>query len=493
MFYSFNRSKSYADSQYFVRLGRDLFKKGILDIETLKGTCFEGKSLEEVNQNEVEAMFYRKALSLDSKNAQALNELGACISYGAAIAVEDLIDTPFEGRALKDINRDELEAELYRKSLAINPYNSRALINLACCLFTQGVKIKPCDLLGTRFEKALPEEVELLELEAEWYRKIILFEPFNTSAISQLARCLAKGATIMPIDCTGTRFEGSQPNDVDRYKLVTELYKKIIQKDPDHLPSIRALALEIFRGVLPLDEDLIMRMLQDQPILNKKRHELAAALFRKIIHENPKKCFNEELINLSVCILNGAALKEQDLKGSPFEGYPLADIKAIEWVAWVARKFVHMDEFRSACISNLCICFERGAQIQAKDVVGAIFETQTVKNETKAVVAALKERETQSVIDLWGDIDNNLSLSHPEEFLCPISGQLMREPVIVGDGKAYDKYSIKKWFEIKQSSPLSNVLLENSLFVPHTHLQSRIQKYVDSLRHPQSNVNKVKF
>jgi hypothetical protein len=32
------------------------------------------------------------------------------------------------------------------------------------------------------------------------------------------------------------------------------------------------------------------------------------------------------------------------------------------------------------------------------------------------------------------------------DFCCPISGELMREPVMIGDGRSYEKTVIDEWF-----------------------------------------------
>ena len=42
-----------------------------------------------------------------------------------------------------------------------------------------------------------------------------------------------------------------------------------------------------------------------------------------------------------------------------------------------------------------------------------------------------------------------------DEFLCPITHELLREPVVVGDGHSYEKNAIEKWFRSKNISPMT--------------------------------------
>jgi hypothetical protein len=51
----------------------------------------------------------------------------------------------------------------------------------------------------------------------------------------------------------------------------------------------------------------------------------------------------------------------------------------------------------------------------------------------------------------------------PDEYYCPITKELMVDPVIAMDGMTYEKDSIREWFQRqpghKKRSPMSNELL----------------------------------
>ncbi|CAK4724697.1 hypothetical protein LEN26_018362 [Aphanomyces euteiches] len=64
-----------------------------------------------------------------------------------------------------------------------------------------------------------------------------------------------------------------------------------------------------------------------------------------------------------------------------------------------------------------------------------------------------------------------------ESFLCPISQEVMEDPVVASDGHSYDRKSIQRWFEHKCSSPVTNAWLSSSQLVPNHTLRQAIREY----------------
>ncbi|XP_027180779.1 E3 ubiquitin-protein ligase PUB23-like [Coffea eugenioides] len=67
----------------------------------------------------------------------------------------------------------------------------------------------------------------------------------------------------------------------------------------------------------------------------------------------------------------------------------------------------------------------------------------------------------------------------PSHFLCPISMQLMRDPVIVATGMTYDRESIEKWlFTCKNSTcPMTKQELQSTDLTPNHNLRRLIQAW----------------
>ncbi len=84
--------------------------------------------------------------------------------------------------------------------------------------------------------------------------------------------------------------------------------------------------------------------------------------------------------------------------------------------------------------------------------------------------------DNQITIETNSEIYNEENI--PEEFRCPISLDLMKEPVIAADGHSYDKTQINRWFQTNNTSPKTrDALLCKNLF-PNLELRNRINDWL---------------
>ena len=66
----------------------------------------------------------------------------------------------------------------------------------------------------------------------------------------------------------------------------------------------------------------------------------------------------------------------------------------------------------------------------------------------------------------------------PDAFLCPISQELMTDPVIAADGHSYERAEIEKWFATgKQTSPMTNSAIASQTLVSNHGLKSQIKEW----------------
>ncbi|KAF8791075.1 WD repeat, SAM and U-box domain-containing protein 1-like [Argiope bruennichi] len=80
---------------------------------------------------------------------------------------------------------------------------------------------------------------------------------------------------------------------------------------------------------------------------------------------------------------------------------------------------------------------------------------------------------------LWqhavSDIEDEMVLN---EFCCPITHEVMRDPVVAADGYSYEKQAIEEWLENgKETSPMTNEILAHKILTPNHILLQLIQKY----------------
>ena len=65
-----------------------------------------------------------------------------------------------------------------------------------------------------------------------------------------------------------------------------------------------------------------------------------------------------------------------------------------------------------------------------------------------------------------------------DEFLCPITYELLREPVVALDGHTYEKSAIEKWLKSSHTSPRNGETMEDSI-VPNLNLKKLIQDMIN--------------
>ena len=65
----------------------------------------------------------------------------------------------------------------------------------------------------------------------------------------------------------------------------------------------------------------------------------------------------------------------------------------------------------------------------------------------------------------------------PDALCCPISMEIMRDPVIAADGHTYERSAIEQWLETHNTSPTTGVELESKQLIPCHRLRSLIQDF----------------
>nr|XP_019557895.2 WD repeat, SAM and U-box domain-containing protein 1-like [Aedes albopictus]XP_029725429.1 WD repeat, SAM and U-box domain-containing protein 1-like [Aedes albopictus]XP_029725431.1 WD repeat, SAM and U-box domain-containing protein 1-like [Aedes albopictus] len=70
----------------------------------------------------------------------------------------------------------------------------------------------------------------------------------------------------------------------------------------------------------------------------------------------------------------------------------------------------------------------------------------------------------------------------PLEFICPITHEIMREPVYAEDGFTYERTAIEEWFSREKIvSPMTNVELSTDELVENGKLKQKIDEYIKTL------------
>jgi len=62
------------------------------------------------------------------------------------------------------------------------------------------------------------------------------------------------------------------------------------------------------------------------------------------------------------------------------------------------------------------------------------------------------------------------------DFLCPLSYEIMTDPVVTACGQTYDRQNIEEWFRKSSTNPLTNVKVSKDL-IPNTRLKQLIDEF----------------
>jgi Mg-chelatase subunit ChlD len=105
-----------------------------------------------------------------------------------------------------------------------------------------------------------------------------------------------------------------------------------------------------------------------------------------------------------------------------------------------------------------------------------IIETidQIIDLETKELEASIKNLKTEEEI-LFNEEQLDKAI---HGFKCPISLNIMDDPVIACDGHSYERNEIEKWFKTNTTSPVTNIKLDNKILIENHALRSAIDDYI---------------
>ncbi|NXX96077.1 WSDU1 protein, partial [Centropus bengalensis] len=103
---------------------------------------------------------------------------------------------------------------------------------------------------------------------------------------------------------------------------------------------------------------------------------------------------------------------------------------------------------------------------------------ESLADDLKIESLGLRRKVLQKIEDLRM---KTLSVAVPDEFLCPITRELMRDPVIAADGYSYEREAMENWLSNKRrSSPMTNLPLPSPLLTPNRTLKMAINRWLEA-------------
>ena len=68
-------------------------------------------------------------------------------------------------------------------------------------------------------------------------------------------------------------------------------------------------------------------------------------------------------------------------------------------------------------------------------------------------------------------------MNRPTEHICPITLEVMRDPVVAADGNSYERDAIQQCFQTSRRSPLTRENLSNTTLIPNNALRKLISDW----------------
>ncbi|KAJ9703156.1 hypothetical protein PVL29_004789 [Vitis rotundifolia] len=91
------------------------------------------------------------------------------------------------------------------------------------------------------------------------------------------------------------------------------------------------------------------------------------------------------------------------------------------------------------------------------------------------ILSALRDFKFKGSLDFGVEMENP---ALPQEFRCPISKQLMRDPVVVATGQTYDRPFIQKWLKDgHRTCPRTQQVLSHTILTPNNLVREMISEW----------------
>ena len=101
---------------------------------------------------------------------------------------------------------------------------------------------------------------------------------------------------------------------------------------------------------------------------------------------------------------------------------------------------------------------------------------------TECKDVAKKAKKAQQEKEKIQSTDQQYMDDTSDDFICPITQEIMDDPVIAVDGHTYDRIAIEEWFTHKRVSPKTNVQLDSIALLPNHLIKRQITEWKERQR-----------
>ena len=80
--------------------------------------------------------------------------------------------------------------------------------------------------------------------------------------------------------------------------------------------------------------------------------------------------------------------------------------------------------------------------------------SSTSSSSTRNLMTSTTTTTTTTTVNISNNT-GGMQVPTPEHFICSISGEIFKDPVIAADGQTYERESIEKWIATKEGQPVT--------------------------------------
>ena len=103
---------------------------------------------------------------------------------------------------------------------------------------------------------------------------------------------------------------------------------------------------------------------------------------------------------------------------------------------------------------------------------------QKIQEDKRRIIADKLEKENSRLQEEIKLVKEQRLFDHQhEEYLCPITWEIMTDPVIAADGRTYERQAILHWFQRRRTSPMTNLPMNSQIIIPNIQLKNLIAAY----------------
>jgi hypothetical protein len=139
--------------------------------------------------------------------------------------------------------------------------------------------------------------------------------------------------------------------------------------------------------------------------------------------------------------------------------------------AWQAAHEAARDESAREAAAKAAACGEeewQAAEAAEATATGAAV-TEAAANEAEAAEALVDATPSAPGV---GDDEEP-----PDEFVCPITQEVMDDPAVAADGHTYERAAIERWMARKMTSPKTGEEFESAIIFPNHSTRRQLREW----------------